>query len=112
MSMKYLFALLFFASAAGAAAQDSLRAIALDTTHIAGVCYRPACRSTTQRDRFVRLTGYNPRTTGGPRPGWVVDHMKPLECGGADLPSNMMWQTVEEAKAKDRTEKQCGRWAP
>jgi len=39
------------------------------------------------------------------RPGCVVDHIIPLACGGADAPSNMQWQTVAEAKAKDKTER-------
>jgi len=41
--------------------------------------------------------------------GYVVDHIVPLECGGADVPSNMQWQTVEEGKIKDRTERNCRR---
>jgi hypothetical protein len=47
------------------------------------------------------------RQTGYPhgRPGYVVDHIIPLACGGADAPSNMQWQTVAEAKAKDKTER-------
>ncbi len=41
-------------------------------------------------------------------PGYVVDHVKPLCAGGADHPSNMQWQTVKEAKNKDRLEReQC-----
>ena len=40
-------------------------------------------------------------------PGYVIDHVKPLECGGTDAPSNMQWQTLAAAKAKDRTEAQC-----
>jgi len=45
--------------------------------------------------------------TGCPngRPGYVIDHIQPLACGGADTPSNMQWQTVAEAKAKDKTER-------
>jgi hypothetical protein len=44
--------------------------------------------------------------TGDPhgRPGYVIDHKVPLKRGGADDPSNMQWQTKEEAKAKDRWE--------
>ncbi len=42
--------------------------------------------------------------TDGPCPGYVVDHITPLKEGGADLPSNMQWQTEEDAKAKDRVE--------
>jgi len=41
------------------------------------------------------------------RKGYVVDHVVPLECGGADVPSNMQWQTVHDAKIKDRTERNC-----
>jgi hypothetical protein len=52
------------------------------------------------------------RQTGHPHgwPGHVVDHKVPLACGGADAPSNMRWQTTEEAKAKDKVERQgCAR---
>jgi hypothetical protein len=45
--------------------------------------------------------------TSGRCPGYVVDHVKPLECGGADAPSNMQWQTTSEAKAKDTMERTC-----
>jgi len=38
---------------------------------------------------------------------YVVDHIKPLACGGADDPSNMQWQTVAAARAKDRTERKA-----
>jgi hypothetical protein len=41
----------------------------------------------------------------GPCPGYVIDHIVPLACGGLDHPSNMQWQTIPEAKAKDRTER-------
>lgn len=43
-----------------------------------------------------------------PCPGYVIDHIKALACGGADDPSNLQWQTREDAKAKDRWElKEC-----
>ena len=61
-------------------------------------------RSAAARDEFMRRTGY-PKG----RKGYVVDHIVPLECGGADAPSNMQWQTVEQAKIKDRTERNCRR---
>ncbi len=57
-------------------------------------------RSEAARHAFARQTGY-PHG----RPGYVIDHIKPLACGGADDPSNMQWQTVAEAKAKDKTER-------
>jgi hypothetical protein len=34
-----------------------------------------------------------------------VDHIVPLCAGGADRPRNMQWQTVAEAKAKDKEER-------
>jgi hypothetical protein len=51
------------------------------------------------------------RRTGYPkgRNGYIVDHIVPLECGGADVPANMQWQTVQEAKIKDRSERNCRR---
>ena len=63
-------------------------------------------RSQTAKNRFKRehpcpATG----ESRGACPGWVIDHIKPLACGGADDPSNMQWQTVEDAKAKDRWER-------
>lgn len=45
--------------------------------------------------------------TSGKCPGHIVDHVRPLECGGADDKSNMQWQTTADAKAKDKTEGQC-----
>src|SRR5437588_8661650 len=59
-------------------------------------------RSAAARNAFMKQTGY-PRG----RKGYVVDHIVPLECGGADVPANMQWQTVQEAKIKDRTERNC-----
>lgn len=63
-------------------------------------------RSRSERAAFVRL--YPCPSTGKTRgacPGWVVDHVRALACGGADRPFNMQWQTVADAKAKDRWER-------
>jgi 5-methylcytosine-specific restriction endonuclease McrA len=61
-------------------------------------------RSESAKRAFLRQTGY-PRG----RPGYIVDHIVPLACGGADNPSNMAWQTLEAARAKDRVERRgCG----
>lgn len=42
----------------------------------------------------------------GPCPGYVIDHIKPLACGGADAPFNMQWQSDTAGKAKDKWERQ------
>ena len=41
----------------------------------------------------------------GPCKGYVIDHINPLACGGADAPLNMQWQTIAEGKAKDKWER-------
>lgn len=62
-------------------------------------------RDLKQRASFQKV---NPcPSTGKPRgacPGYVVDHIRPLCAGGLDRPENMQWQTIAEAKAKDRVE--------
>ena len=46
----------------------------------------------------------------GACPGYRKDHIRPLACGGPDAVWNMEWQTIAEAKAKDRWEtKACAR---
>jgi hypothetical protein len=62
-------------------------------------------RSSTERHRFVQ-THACPSTHKHrlPCPGYIVDHVVPLCAGGADYPGNMQWQTVAEAKAKDKEE--------
>lgn len=41
----------------------------------------------------------------GACPGYVIDHITPIACGGPDDPSNMQWQTVAAGKAKDKWER-------
>jgi len=41
----------------------------------------------------------------GACPGWVKDHIHPLGCGGLDTMSNLQWQTISDAKEKDRWER-------
>lgn len=89
-------------------------ALALAALLCAGVATAPATakehRSRAVLRQFERAhpcpsTG---RATG-PCPGWVKDHIVPLACGGPDAVSNLQWQTVADAKAKDKWErKRCG----
>lgn len=64
-----------------------------------------APRSTAARRAFQAQQPC-PSTDGrtGPCPGYVVDHVRPLACGGIDAPENMQWQTIAEGKLKDRRE--------
>jgi hypothetical protein len=59
-------------------------------------------RNAQARHAFMVRTGF-PHG----RPGYVIDHVVPLACGGMDAPTNMQWQTVADAKAKDRIERRA-----
>jgi hypothetical protein len=81
------------------------RAVATTTTSATGAVITRdekgrILRSAQARHAFARVTGFP-----NGRPGWIIDHIVALACGGADKPSNMQWQTVAEAKAKDKTER-------
>ena len=56
-------------------------------------------RSSSARYAFMKQTGY-PHG----RKGYIIDHIKPLKEGGCDCPENMQWQTIQDAKAKDKWE--------
>ena len=75
-------------------------------THSSYRSYRSTThRSEKARHEFERETGY-PHG----RHGYIIDHVVPLACGGADVPSNMQWQTIAAAKAKDKWERKgCSR---
>jgi hypothetical protein len=65
-------------------------------------------RSSSARREFMRETGY-----AHGRPGYVIDHIVPLACGGPDDRSNMQWQTIADAEAKDKWERiGCGDGQP
>ena len=65
-------------------------------------------RSTAAKNNFKREHPCpSNRNSYGSCPGYVIDHINPLECGGADAPFNMQWQTIADGKAKDKTERNC-----
>jgi 5-methylcytosine-specific restriction endonuclease McrA len=62
-------------------------------------------RSSKARYAFVKA--HPCPATGKSRgacPGWQVDHIVPLKCGGADSARNMQWLTVSAHKAKTKRE--------
>lgn len=63
-------------------------------------------RSAKARTEFARQVAC-PETGMHKLPckGYIIDHIKALACGGRDAPDNMQWQTVAEAKAKDKWER-------
>lgn len=63
----------------------------------------PAAKHAFERQHPCPSTG----RSSGRCPEYVVDHVRPLECGGADAPGNMQWQTLAAGKAKDKTEGRC-----
>jgi hypothetical protein len=81
------------AAAAALALPQPCAAAQLDRSFKAEVLFRLAnpCPATGQ--------------TYGECTGYVIDRIVPRVCGGAEEPANMQWQTLAEAKAKDRWEK-------
>jgi hypothetical protein len=72
-----------------------------------------SARSKSVRAEFQRL--HPCPSTGMPRgacPGYVADHIAPLCAGGADAVANLQWQTIEDAKIKDREERAACRTRP
>ena len=90
-------------------AKDALRSAFLLLLALSLPC-AAADRSSKVRRQF-QLENPCPSTgeTKGPCPGYVVDHIIPLCAGGRDELFNLAWQSVEEAKAKDRIEREACR---
>lgn len=77
------------------------------------LCAAAQCAQHRSAAALAEFKRANPCPSTGERrgkcPGYVIDHIKPLACGGADAPANMQWQTIEDAKAKDKWERKACR---
>lgn len=98
----------FFWSAVNAGAQEpgggldmspGAQAVEVARTPSGKIRRSSYARNTFKRQNPCPISG---RPTG-PCPGYVIDHVVALKRG-ADHPSNMQWQTIADAKAKDRRE--------
>jgi 5-methylcytosine-specific restriction endonuclease McrA len=77
-------------------------------------------RSSAARAAFMRMHPCpSSGLTRGACPGWQIDHVIPLACGGCDEPANMQWlpasiKSAARADAKDRWERTvyCGQPKP
>jgi hypothetical protein len=63
-------------------------------------------RRPSNAEVLFRLANPCPATgqTLGQCAGYVIDRIIPVGCGGAEEPGNMQWQTITEAREKDRWE--------
>ena len=61
-------------------------------------------RSSSAKNAFKKSHPCPSGGSGGSCKGYVIDHIKALKHGGSDSPSNMQWQTTEQAKVKDKWE--------
>jgi len=64
-------------------------AVAVGTAD-SGTIHSRSAKSDFKREHPCPATGLR---SSGACGGYVIDHVVPLACGGADAPSNMQWQT-------------------
>lgn len=99
-------------SSASSSSAKSTTTSTASTTHPSTYCTTCArdekgriLRGEAAKLAFMKQTGY-----AHGRPGYVIDHIIALACGGPDNTSNMQWQTIAAAKEKDKVERQgCGK---
>lgn len=84
----------------GSAGHKSSKAVGVKRDHHGKIARNPRQRQAFMKQHPCPSTG----KASGKCPGYVVDHIVPLKRGGADRPSNMQWQTKQQAKLKDKYE--------
>ena len=57
-------------------------------------------RSAAARRAFMEATGFP-----NGRLGWLIEHIIPIACGGADDATNMQWRTKTEAALRNGTQR-------
>jgi hypothetical protein len=69
----------------------------------------PSIAAERSREVAAQFQHANPCPSTGKRfgacPGYVKDHINPLCNGGLDAVSSMQWQTIADARTKDRWER-------
>jgi hypothetical protein len=64
-----------------------------------------AARSGAAKRQFAKVHACPSTGANKPAcPGYQIDHILPLKCGGADAPHNMQWLAVTAHKEKTRRE--------
>jgi hypothetical protein len=110
MKALALVILLAIAATAGSRRSEPRDQDSAQRHHVGTAAYCATCERGTngriRRPARVPAAPSMPATgsTAGSCPGYVVDHVVRLKRGGPDDPTNMQWQSVEDAKAKDRIE--------
>ena len=82
-------------------------AVVLLAAATAGHCAEAHPQRSLKAEVQFRLAHPCPSTNQayGPCTGYVIDRVIPVVCGGAEDPANMQWQTLAEARAKDKWER-------
>lgn len=112
--MKYTALFLALGCAVAHAAEPNHRVtpgavLPVSTAHVCTARYATGVRHVTayQKNLVLKSYGFDPHTVD--RRKWTIDHLIPLEIGGANVTQNLWPEPVEDAKRKDRLENRLRR---
>ncbi len=100
--MRRLFVALFLFFAASALAGQRCDTCSRD--NFGHIKRSSSAKTEFQREHPCPATGKR----RGACPGYDIDHMTPLWCGGLDTPENMQWLTKQQHMEKSRSESRHG----